>query len=533
MCGSVNVKIPHGTAYGSLQNDASVASGNDDHEGRLDDAATERESKKTTFYSKWIRPHLVRVETFFQFEEREAQMGTEIRAGVVTFLTMAYVLMVNANVMHPDGFCEHSHQCIAYEEIVVATAISSGVGTLICGIFGGLPFVLAPGVGLSTYFFYGLIKHQDFSKEEALVTVFIAGINVLGLTALGASDIVQKYMPATIKTATVVGMGLLIAMVGFKSVGIVAADKDTFVTLGDVFGTPSLLTMAGLLLLGVLMYFEMKGSILVTIVSITVISWLFKIDPPPDRVASLPFTSNQFPDFWSGFGKLHLHSIVPILTFTLVAILDISGVTFGLAEMANLLDPKDLSVKGGSVCFISCGVGSLLAGIMGSTPLIVGIESAAGISDGGRTGMVSCVIALLFFASVFFAPLFKGIPPQATAPVLILIGVLMVKNAREIPWDDISEAIPAFITMVVMPYTFSIPNGLFAGMATYFLLWFLTGKWRKCCNIRKPVRLEGWSQEKGCQTPILTAKDATINTNLDDDNLNMGCTDLHGQQSLA
>lgn len=179
-----------------------------------------------------------------------------------------------------------------------------------------------------------------------------------------------------------------------------------------------------------------------------------------------------------GLVGLDHRCILPVVTFVLVSVLDIAGVMFGVAKMADLVE-ADNSVKGGQAAFISCGVGSVIAGILGSTPVIVGIESASGVSEGGRTGVVACVVAMLFTISTFFAPLIGHIPPQATAPVLILIGTMMAKNAADIEWGKLTEAIPAFLTIVVMPFTFSIPNGLAAGLAAYVLMWLLTGGWQQ------------------------------------------------------
>lgn len=394
---------------------------------------------------------------------------------------MSYILVCNPKIMHTH-WCEaegHENKCPSVDDVVVATALSSAVGSLICGLLGHLPFVLAPGIGLSAYFSYGLVIHgAQLEKEVALATVVLSGLVILALTAVRAGGLIMSYMPNCIKSATVVGMGLLIAFVGFHSTKMVVPDKESVVKLGDLYQPASLLTMGGLMLVGVLMHFQIKGSILISILSITLISWISGVTDWPTAIVKIPEIDTVPRDvIMKGFPGLGWNCITPVLTFVLVSMLDIAGVMHGVAKMADLVD-EDNNVQGGQLGFMSAGVGTVLAGILGSTPVIIGIESASGISEGGRSGLVACVAAALFAVSSCFAPLFGHIPPQATAPVLILIGTMMSKNATEgIDWDNLNEAIPSFLTIVVMPFTFSIPNGLAAGLASYIVLWVCTGQW--------------------------------------------------------
>jgi len=446
---------------------------------------------------------LAKIERFFLFEERGTNWSTELRAGLVTFLTMSYVLVVNPKIMHTHwcnegaanataaepAHASHLNSCPSADDVVIATALSSAVGSFVVGLAGGFPGVLAPGIGLSAYFSYGLVIHgAKLDKEVALATVVVSGVLILLLTATRITGLIMRIMPETIKTATVVGMGLLIAFVGFHSTKMVVPDKESVVKRGDLFWDedgewqyPPMLTMIGLMVVGSLNHLQVKGSILIAIVSITLVSWILQVNPWPSEIARVPVIDTIPHDVFAkglvnmDWNPFHQQCVItPILTFVLVSVLDIAGVMYGLAGMAKLIDDDD-NIKGGQASFVSCGIGTILAGVLGSTPVIMGIESASGISEGGRTGVVAVTIGLLFAVATFFAPLLGNIPPQATAPVLILIGTMMAGNAKRINWDDLPESIPAFLTIVVMPFTFSIPNGLAAGIVSYVVLWLITG----------------------------------------------------------
>eukprot|EP00658_Telonema_sp_P-2_P004507 TRINITY_DN11681_c0_g1_i2.p1 TRINITY_DN11681_c0_g1~~TRINITY_DN11681_c0_g1_i2.p1 ORF type:complete len:571 (-),score=128.60 TRINITY_DN11681_c0_g1_i2:146-1858(-) len=448
--------------------------------------------------------------TWMKLEQRQATAGVEMRAGLISFLTMSYVMVVNPSVMSPET-CQGKPACLPRDDVVVATALSSAIGTLIAALGGNLPFVLAPGIGLSTYYASGLVLN-GMDKEVALATVAISGLLVIFLSLTKVAGLIMKWMPDTIKVSTVVGMGLLIAFVGLRSVNIVVSDPVNLVMMGDLTEPKVILTVVGLALLTVLIHFDVKGGILLTIVAITLISWISGVSDWPSQIVKMPVVDSiPASVLKDGFTHLDKDAVVAVLAFTLVSLLDMAGVMYGLGKMSDLVDQDTQQVMGGIYGFVGSGIGSVLAGLVGSTPVIIGIESAAGIAEGGRTGLTALVVSGLFALSMFFSPLLSAIPHEATAPVLVMIGAMMSKNAQDIPWSKMRKAIPAFLVITIMPFTNSIPNGLAAGILAYGFLWLMTHP-RRIWYMVRYGRFSDESQVASVYNSLATATDANLAT---------------------
>ena len=328
------------------------------------------------------------------------------------------------------------------------------------------------GIGLAAYLIYGLVYNDGLSIEQAFTSCMLSGVLLCMISIAGWSDIVMGMIPKAIKLSTIVGMGLQVAFIGLTSVNVVVANPKTIVGLGPVMQKEVWISILGLVFLGTLLFHKIKGAILVGIIGISLFTWTLD--------QSFPTKVIDFPSFENALVPLSLSSfdavkMVPaICTFLFIGVVDVSGVVFGMASLANLTTFSG-NVPGSMFAFLGCGVGTILGAAMGSSPVIVYVESAAGIQDGGRSGLTAIVTAILFLLSIIFAPLFTQIPPTATSSVAILVGAMMMGQATEIDWSRTEEAIPAFLTMTIMPFTFSISNGIVIGLFTALLFHMSTG----------------------------------------------------------
>ena len=328
------------------------------------------------------------------------------------------------------------------------------------------------GIGLAAYLIYGLVYNDGLSIEQAFTSCMLSGVLLCMISIAGWSDIVMGMIPKAIKLSTIVGMGLQVAFIGLTSVNVVVANPKTIVGLGPVMQKEVWISIMGLVFLGTLLFHKIKGAILVGIIGISLFTWTLD--------QSFPTKVIDFPSFENALVPLSLSSfdavkmIPAICTFLFIGVVDVSGVVFGMASLANLTTFSG-NVPGSMFAFLGCGVGTILGAAMGSSPVIVYVESAAGIQDGGRSGLTAIVTAILFLLSIIFAPLFTQIPSTATSSVAILVGAMMMGQATEIDWSRTEEAIPAFLTMTIMPFTFSISNGIVIGLFTALLFHMSTG----------------------------------------------------------
>lgn len=336
---------------------------------------------------------------------------------------------------------------------------------------------MAPGLGLSAYLTFGLIQANLCTLAEALTACWWSGIAVAVVTLTGLSAQLMKTVPEAIKLAIVVGMGLLIAMIGMVSVGLIVANPKTLVELGDVLGEPSLqVCLLGILLVASLLYHDVKGAILIGIAVLTLVDWTMS-HSWPESIFKVPELNVN--DYWHPMVLFDLSKasvLYPAIgAFVLICIFDISGVMFGLATLGGIIK-DDGEIPGSIWPFLASAVGTLVAAWIGSTPIIVCVECAAGVREGGRTGLTAIFIGLYFVASIFLAPLFSAVPDIATAPVLVLVGVMMMGESGKIKWANMNDALPAFLTIILMPLTYSITNGMIFGLLAACGFYFTTGQ---------------------------------------------------------
>jgi len=404
------------------------------------------------------------LDRYFKVTARGSTFGTEIRAGVATFLTVSYILLVNPSILSAGG--------LPTDEVVSATAISSAIASFIIGALGNLPMPITPGMGLNAFFVYSQVKEAQMPIEAALAACAVASVVVALLALVQALTVILKLVPDSIKLAVIVGMGMLLSFIGLQSSGIVVANSETLCGLGDITTVEAILSILGLGVIAALQHHNVKGSILVGIVAISVAYFAIKSEWP-SRVFALPtlrIWELDFSDILAGdSGQLSA-----TLSYMLVMIFDIGGAMFGLGNLAGIMEGGN--VPGATWAFIAAATGSLVSAFMGSTPMIIAAESAVGIKEGGKTGLTAITTAGCFLVALFFAPLLQAVPSPATAPVLVLVGVMMMGESGHINWSAMTTAVPAFLTIVMQPFTFSISHGIYAGILFYLLLFILTGE---------------------------------------------------------
>ncbi len=410
------------------------------------------------------------LERWFQLRARGTTPATEVRAGVVTFLTMAYILFVNPQVLAQAG--------MPPEDVAVATALGAAAATLAMGLLANYPFALAPGMGLNAYFTFGVVTGMGVPWRVALAAVFVEGLLFVVLALAGVRRAILGAVPASLKIATMSGIGLFLAVIGFENAGVVVTHPATLVTLGDLSRPATLLALGTLLAMAVLLTLRVRGALLIGIAAATVASWGLGLAEPPSAFFSLPRLPAE--TLWA-FDLRHLlsWSLVPVvLAFLFVDLFDTAGTLIGVGRLGGFLDQRG-ELPRADRAFLADALGTTVGAALGTSTLTSYIESATGVKEGGRTGLTAVTVAALFVAALFFIPVLAAVPAAATAPALILVGALMLEGAREVPWGRIDEAVPAFLTLSVMPLTFSIANGISFGILSYALIKLGAGKWRE------------------------------------------------------
>lgn len=409
------------------------------------------------------------IERLFRVQERGSTVRTEVLAGITTFLAMAYILPVNSGILSETG--------MPFNAALLATAYSAFFATMVMALWANYPFALAPGMGLNAYFAYSVVLGMGVSWQTALGAVFISGALFLVLTYTKAREAVIDAVPMPLKYAIGAGIGLFIAFIGLTNGGLVVADPATFVTLGDFSSRPTLLTAIGVLITTSLVVMRMRGAILIGIVATALIGIPMGVTGTPSGVVALP----QFGEWGTIFGKLDIAGALSlglgtvIFAFFFVDLFDSAGTMIGLSDKAGYLD-KQGRLPGMRRAMAADSVGTMAGAVAGTPTVTSYIESSAGISEGGRTGLTAAVVAILFFVAPFFAPIISVIPPSATAPALIIVGALMMSAVGKIDWDNLRHAVPAFIGLIAMPLTFSIANGIFLAFIAYSFISLITGK---------------------------------------------------------
>ncbi|MDY0743821.1 NCS2 family permease [Paucibacter sp. R3-3] len=407
-------------------------------------------------------------ERVFKLQEHGTTVRTELVAGLTTFLTMAYIIFVNPSILGDAGMPKDS--------VFVATCLIAALGTTIMGLYANYPIALAPGMGLNAYFAYVVVLHMGFTWQAALGAVFVSGCLFLLVSLFGLRALIIRAIPVSLRYAITVGIGLFLALIALKSAGIVAASPATFITLGDLHKAPAVLAVLGFVLIAVLDRLKVPGAILIGIVAVTIASFFFAGNQFHGLFSAPPSIEPTFLqlDIKAAFtgGVLNV-----VLVFFLVELFDATGTLMGVAKRAGLLVPGKMERLNRSLLADS---GAIFAGaLLGTSSTTAYVESAAGVQAGGRTGLTAITVALLFLACLFIAPLAGVVPPYATAPALFFVACLMLRELTELDWADTTEVIPATVTALTMPFTYSIANGLAFGFITYAALKLFTGRARE------------------------------------------------------
>lgn len=409
------------------------------------------------------------LERLFQLRENGTTARTEVEAGFTTFLTMAYILAVNPLILAEAG--------VPIEGALFATAVSAAVGSILMGVLANYPFALAPGMGLNAYFTYSVVLGLSVPWQTALGAVFISGLVFIVLTLGRVRELVIRAIPMTLKLATGAGIGLFIAFIGFRNAGLVQASPATFVTLGEVTSLPAVLAVLGLVVTAALMARGWKSAIIVGIVGTAAAAFLTGAAEPPSGILAIPDPSSTFLQM-DVRGALGLGLLQVVFVFLFVDLFDTVGTLVGLGRQAGYLTPAG-DLPRANRALMADSVATTAGAVLGTSTVTAYIESATGVAEGGRTGLTAVTVGGLFLLAVFFSPLAAAVPAVATAPALIIVGSLMLKSALGVAWDDPTEAVPAFLTLIGMPLTFSIANGLALGFISFPLVKVLAGRGRE------------------------------------------------------
>lgn len=409
------------------------------------------------------------MENFFKLKEHNTDVKTEILAGITTFMTMAYILAVNPLILSETGMDKGG--------IFTATALSAVIATLIMALYAKYPFALAPGMGLNAFFAYTVVLEMGYSWQFALTAVFIEGIIFILLSFVKAREAIFDAIPINLKKAVSVGIGLFIAFIGLSSAGIVVPGEGVPLALGAINEPEALLALIGLIITGVLLAKNVKGALLIGIVTTTIIGIPMGVTILPEggKIMSLPPSLSKVAFQFEWNNILSKDMIVVVFTFLFVDIFDTIGTLTGVASKANMLDEEGKLPRVSKALFADA-VGTIGGACLGTSTVTTFVESASGVAEGGRTGLTALSTAGMFALSLLFAPLFTMVPASATGPALILVGLFMMSPIKEIDLDDFTEAIPAFLTILMMPLAYSIAEGIVFGMLSYVILKLLTGK---------------------------------------------------------
>ncbi len=405
----------------------------------------------------------------------------EILAGLTTFMTMAYILAVNPAILSDAIFLDASGDL--FGELVIATAVAAAIATLVMGLYARYPFALAPGMGLNAFFTYTVVIGLGIDWRLALFAVFLEGLIFIALTRLDLRRVVVQAIPRSLKHATAAGIGLFIAYVGLSNAGIIAASPATKTTLGDLSDPSVAIACVGILITAALVSLRVVGALLLGIAATAGIAFLAGIAPLPESYVAVPdlpvdLVGQAFVGAASLGGVDLLDLAVVLFVLLFVDFFDTAGSLTGLGLRAGLID-RNGDLPRANRAFMADAVGTTAGAVMGTSTVTTYIESASGIAVGGRTGLVAVVVAVLFVAAIFFIPLLQALPAIATTPALVMVGVLMAASLKAIDWEDAGEAIPAFLTVIAMPLTYSIAEGLAAGFIAYPVVKVFQGKARE------------------------------------------------------
>ncbi|MBO5225993.1 MAG: NCS2 family permease [Parabacteroides sp.] len=408
------------------------------------------------------------LEKLFGFNPKETTVRTEIMAGITTFLTMAYILAVNPNILSETGMDKGA--------LFTTTVVMSALATIFMGLYAKLPLALAPGMGLNAFFAYSVCMIMGYSWQFALTAVFLEGIVFILLTITNLREKIVDVIPETLKHSISAGIGLYIAFIGLKSAGIIVNNEATLVSLGGLTSGSALLGVIGILVTSVLLVKQVKGSLLFGILATTLIGIPLGVTKIDGVFSAPPSIEPIFMQFeWDNIFTKEMFIIV--FTFLFVDLFDCIGTVIGVTTRAGMV--KDGKIPHLKEVFMVDSVATTAGAVMGTSTVAVYVESAAGVNEGGRSGLTAVVTGACFFLAMFFAPLFLAIPAAATAPVLVLVGLMMMSAVLKIDFGNYAEAIPAFLCIIFMPLSYSISEGIVLGHLSYVFIHLLSGDYKK------------------------------------------------------
>ena len=441
-----------------------------------------------------------RIDRFFQVSQNHSSVRTEVLAGITTFITIAYILILNPQIL-ADPYVIMGDAAMAGKianGVFIGTCIGAFIGTILCALYARVPFAQAPGMGLNAFFAYTVVLGMGYTYGQALVVVFISGVFFIVITAIGLREAIIRSIPDAVKTAITPGIGLFITIIGLKNAGIVISNPATLVSLVDfsqwkiegadlALMSSALVALAGLVIMGMLHARKVKGSILLGIVAATLIgiplgvTHISNLDMNIGMkfrdFAEVSFMKMDFAGLFSGANMVETIFTVTMLviSFSLVNMFDSIGTLLGAAKQSGMIDENGEVIRM-KQALMSDAISTAAGAMVGTSTVTTVVESSAGIAAGGRTGLTSLVTALMFLGAILFAPIVSIVPAAATAPALIFVGILMLGNIRDVDFSDMSNALPAFCTIVFMPFTYSIANGVAFGLITYCLMKLTTGR---------------------------------------------------------
>jgi len=409
------------------------------------------------------------LERYFSFDTLGANWRTEILAGFTTFITMAYIVFVNPAILHEAG--------MPIAAVTAATCCCAALGSILMGALAKYPIALAPGMGLNAYFTYTVVKHMGVPWQTALGAVFLSGVIFLLLTIGGIRQLLVNAIPHELHAAVAGGVGLFIAFIGLHNAGIIVSDPATVVALGNLRNPQTALAVFGLLLIALLQVFHVRASMLIGILGTALTGWTFSLvrwQPQSYHLSDITATALKL----DVRGALHVGALEIIFVFLFVDLFDNIGTLVAVSKKAGLIDENHRIPQLNRI-FFADATATIAGSLTGTSTVVSYIESSAGVAAGGRTGVTAIVTGLLFLVTLFIAPLVGAIPIAATSPALIVVGGLMLSSISDIKWSDPLVAFPAFLTLVTIPLTYSIANGLSFGIVSFALLRIFSGRFRK------------------------------------------------------
>ena len=407
------------------------------------------------------------LERVFKLSEHKTDVKTEVLAGITSFMTMAYILIINPLILSDAG--------MDFGGVFTATALSAVIATLVMAFAANYPFVLAPGMGLNAFFAYTVVISMGYSWQMALTAVFIEGLIFIALTFTNVREAIVNAIPMNLKHAVSAGIGLFIAFLGLANAGVVAVGEGTPLTLGALTEGPAIVAILGILITGFLLIKNIKGAMLIGILVSTIIGIPLGVTELPTGIFSLPPALSEVAFTLDFSNILSFDMVVILFTFLFVDMFDTIGTLVGVASKADMLDEEG-KLPNAKAALFADALGTTVGALLGTSTVTTYVESASGVAEGGRTGLTALTAAGLFAVALFLSPIFVMIPAAATTPALVIVGLFMMSSVLEVDLNDMTEAIPAFLAIIMMPFAYSIAEGIVFGIVSYVILKAITGK---------------------------------------------------------